>query len=155
MKQKIFSLSSRAKSIWYAWAGLKAMLAAEHNMYIHLVLTITTIISAIVFHVWWHWCTRRLKASATPCRKIGTSGCRSKVFQNLISRIGVQAIKCNYKMKRKCVFVHWLLVVIVGNAFVISWVLYKGMHERFSNTVPEKIPAIELTGLLIVDSLLP
>jgi len=58
-------------------------------------------------------------------------------------------------MKRKCVFVHWLLVVIVGNAFVISWVLYKGMHERFSNTVPKKIPAIELTGLLIVDSLLP
>lgn len=51
MKQKTFSLQARTKSILYAWTGLKTMLAAEHNMYIHLVLTITAFVCAVLFQV--------------------------------------------------------------------------------------------------------
>jgi diacylglycerol kinase len=51
MKQKQFSVQARAKSTLYAWAGLRALLAAEHNMYIHLALTAATILCAVVFRV--------------------------------------------------------------------------------------------------------
>src|SRR5215218_9177496 len=51
MKEKPFSLQARAKSLLYAWDGLKTMLSAEHNMYIHIVLTAVTVLCAFIYQV--------------------------------------------------------------------------------------------------------
>ena len=46
---KKFSFSQRFKSFSYAWSGIKSVLKKEHNTWIHLFLTITAMILAIVF----------------------------------------------------------------------------------------------------------
>lgn len=43
MERTPFSLRARARSFTYAWAGLKALISTEHNMYIHLLFTLITL----------------------------------------------------------------------------------------------------------------
>lgn len=43
MKHTYFSVRARAKSFTHAWAGFKALLATEHNAYIHLGLTLAAL----------------------------------------------------------------------------------------------------------------
>lgn len=45
---KKFSFRDRLKSFVYAWAGIKAVLRTEHNTWIHLGLTILSIVLGFV-----------------------------------------------------------------------------------------------------------
>ncbi|MEO8713103.1 MAG: hypothetical protein ABI405_13310 [Parafilimonas sp.] len=46
------------------------------------------------------------------------------------------------------------LAAVAGNLLFILWVLYNAIDEHFSGTLPEKISAIILIGLLLVNSFL-
>ena len=46
-----FSLVSRFKSFTYAWSGIKELLRTEHNTWVHLFLTIITVILGLVFNI--------------------------------------------------------------------------------------------------------
>lgn len=47
--EKKFSVGQRFKSFSYAWSGIKSVLKKEHNIWIHLFLTITAMLLGIVF----------------------------------------------------------------------------------------------------------
>jgi diacylglycerol kinase (ATP) len=51
MERQRFSLRSRLRSFSYAFAGIRELLAREHNARIHLVATICVIIVGFVLHV--------------------------------------------------------------------------------------------------------
>ena len=46
------------------------------------------------------------------------------------------------------------LAAITGNILFGVWILYNGIHERFSGTILEKISYISLLGLLAVNAFL-
>jgi diacylglycerol kinase (ATP) len=50
-QQASFSIKERLKSIRYAYEGLNAFFASQHNAIIHLVLTIVSFMAAIFFNV--------------------------------------------------------------------------------------------------------
>ncbi len=51
MSQKKFSLRQRRNSFVYAFSGLKAVFATEHNMWIHCALTVVAIILGFVMEI--------------------------------------------------------------------------------------------------------
>ncbi|HZF64641.1 MAG TPA: diacylglycerol kinase family protein [Flavisolibacter sp.] len=48
---KKFSINDRLKSFAYAWAGLQQVFSSEHNMWIHLVLTMSAGLFGLLFHI--------------------------------------------------------------------------------------------------------
>lgn len=64
MENTNFSLRARARSFAYAWAGLKALLSAEHNMYIHLLFTLLTLAVGCVVRVTAVECTLLIFSTA-------------------------------------------------------------------------------------------
>lgn len=51
MERQRFSLRSRLRSFYYAFAGIRQFLLREHNARIHLVASIGVIIAGLVLHV--------------------------------------------------------------------------------------------------------
>jgi diacylglycerol kinase len=48
---KKFSINDRLKSFAYAWAGLQQVFSSEHNMWIHLVLTMSAGLFGLLLHI--------------------------------------------------------------------------------------------------------
>lgn len=51
MQRQKFSIRGRAKSFYYAGAGIWRFLRNEHNAWIHLVATVAVVVAAIVLKV--------------------------------------------------------------------------------------------------------
>ena len=46
-----FSLVSRFKSFTHAWSGIKELLRTEHNIWVHLFLTVIAVILGLIFNI--------------------------------------------------------------------------------------------------------
>ena len=51
MMENNFSLVNRLRSFTYAWSGIKELLRTEHNTWVHLFITIITVILGLIFKV--------------------------------------------------------------------------------------------------------
>ena len=51
MELKKFSWKERGNSFGYAWSGMKALFATEHNSWIHFGFTIIALIAAFIFRI--------------------------------------------------------------------------------------------------------
>lgn len=60
MNQKRFSVHARLMSFVYAFRGIKALFATEHNAYIHLLATLIALVLGVVLKIGryeWLWLT--------------------------------------------------------------------------------------------------
>ena len=57
-------------------------------------------------------------------------------------------------MQNKKLFLFLRFAAIGGNILFILWIMFNAMDEGFRGTLPEKLSAVGLIGLLIVNCIL-